>query len=123
MNEETINGDPYYTNLVTINWLNRLGWSRKRKRKWLRRSGMYCNRARVQALDILEGSDPDVCWCGVKNPYFAPVAGGCGGTGSVNCYCGGDQCVCHNHGEIECPGCWDCEGFDDGQDDDDNGDW
>lgn len=125
MNDETINGDPYYTNLVTIDFLIGLGWSRKRRRKWLRRVGYQVNRAAVAALvDGDELPQPDVCWCGVKNPYFAPVAGGCGGTGMVNCYCGGDQCVCHNHGEIECPGCWDCEGgFDDGQDDDDNGDW
>ena len=25
------------------------------------------------------------------------------------CYCGGDLCVCANHGEIECMGCEDCE--------------
>lgn len=25
------------------------------------------------------------------------------------CICGGDFCVCHNHGEVECDGCEDCE--------------
>lgn len=50
------------------------------------------------------------CWCGTENPYFAPIPAGetCGGTGSINCYCGGDQCVCHWHEEIECEGCDDC---------------
>lgn len=36
----------------------------------------------------------------------------CGGTGYLNCYCGGDLCVCGNFGEVECPGCPDCEGMD-----------
>lgn len=39
---------------------------------------------------------------------------GCGGTGSINCYCGGDLCVCGNNGSIECDGCEDCERDDDG---------
>ena len=38
--------DPYYVNLVAIDMLNSFGWSRKRKRKWLRRWGHICNRAR-----------------------------------------------------------------------------
>jgi hypothetical protein len=32
---------------------------------------------------------------------------GCGGTGVVECECGGDQCVC-GLGEYPCPGCEDC---------------
>jgi hypothetical protein len=52
------------------------------------------------------------CWCGVKNPYFAPVRDTCGGFGYVDCRCGGDICVCHNHGETECYGCADCEEHD-----------
>jgi hypothetical protein len=59
---------------------------------------------------------PDRCWCGVENPYYAPQTENCGGTGSVDCRCGGDLCVCHNHGEVECFGCPDCE-----QDEDDYG--
>lgn len=59
---------------------------------------------------------PDVCWCGAKNPYHAEIHGGCGGMGILNCICGGDLCVCHNHGEVECFGCPDCE---DREDDDD----
>lgn len=58
--------------------------------------------------------DVPVCWCGATNPRFHDPAHGwmdssCAGTGMLNCYCGGDFCVCHNHGEIECPGCADCE--------------
>jgi len=49
------------------------------------------------------------CWCGVRNPYFETVAAPCGGTGILYCICGGDFCVCHNHGEVECDGCSDCD--------------
>lgn len=64
------------------------------------------------------------CWCGAKGTYdelFSEVDDNCGGTGFVECYCGGDQCVCHRHGqEVECPGCDECpERDDDGFDDDD----
>jgi hypothetical protein len=53
------------------------------------------------------------CWCGVENPYFGEVAPGpCGGSGTLYCYCGGDRCVCHNHGEVECHGCDDCDDCD-----------
>jgi hypothetical protein len=35
---------------------------------------------------------------------------GCGGTGVLKCEgCGGDQCCCNCGGEVECPGCDDCE--------------
>lgn len=44
----------------------------------------------------------------------------CGGTRSLHCYCGGDQCVCGNFGEVECPGCEDCEGD---REDGDYDDW
>lgn len=54
---------------------------------------------------------PDQCWCGEENAYFAPVGGTCAGTGMLTCYCGGDLCVCHNHGEVECLGCEDCEAW------------
>ena len=51
------------------------------------------------------------CHCGVSDPYYAdaPTGEGCGGLGWVECLCGGDQCVCHNHGQVACPGCPDCE--------------
>lgn len=55
------------------------------------------------------------CWCGVKDAYFAPVRETCGGSGVIDCHCGGDLCVCHNHGEVECLGCEECEGGDDEQ--------
>lgn len=29
----------------------------------------------------------------------------CQNTGSLDCYCGGDLCVCENNGEYECPYC------------------
>ena len=51
------------------------------------------------------------CHCGVSDPYCAeaPTSEGCGGLGWVDCLCGGDRCVCHNHGRVDCPGCEDCE--------------
>lgn len=58
----------------------------------------------------------DVCWCGVERPYYAPVQKRCGGDGYVNCFCGGDFCVCHHHGEIECDGCPDCRDDDEEED-------
>jgi hypothetical protein len=63
------------------------------------------------------------CWCGAQGTYEelfdeSGLEDGCNGTGSVNCFCGGDQCVCHFHGETECPGCKDCEWGEDEWDDD-----
>lgn len=29
----------------------------------------------------------------------------CQNTGSVDCYCGGDLCICENNGEEPCPEC------------------
>jgi hypothetical protein len=50
------------------------------------------------------------CWCGVENPYYSDdLPETCGGTGILVCHCGGDQCVCHWHGEVDCDGCADCE--------------
>ena len=53
----------------------------------------------------------DVCWCGVSRPWFSTddLDPTCAGTGALQCYCGGDQCICHWHGEIDCDGCPDCE--------------
>jgi hypothetical protein len=61
------------------------------------------------------------CWCGVSGTYDelfddSDADEGCGGSGTLQCYCGGDQCVCHHHGEYECPGCEDCEHEDDDDD-------
>ncbi len=75
-------------------------------------------------LDESETDGVFKCWCGAEGPFeelcdMSFLESGCGGTGSLNCFCGGDFCVCHNHGEVECPGCEDCERendecFDDG---------
>lgn len=65
-----------------------------------------------------QGFDEDgeyQCWCGAKGKYSELCdasgleRGGCGGLGMLNCFCGGDLCVCHHHGEVECPGCDECE--------------
>ena len=58
---------------------------------------------------------PFTCWCGAVGCFeemfdFTDSDDGCGGAGYIQCQCGGDQCVCHHHGEYECPGCEDCEG-------------
>jgi hypothetical protein len=37
----------------------------------------------------------------------------CGGTGWLDCECGGDLCVCTLNGGIDCPGCEDCRTHDD----------
>lgn len=63
------------------------------------------------------------CWCGAvgtPDELFdkAVFAEQCGGGGFLHCLCGGDTCVCHNHGEVECPGCPDCDG-----ESDDDGEW
>ena len=67
------------------------------------------------------------CWCGAKGTYAelfddSGKENGCGGTGIVRCECGGDFCVCHHHGEVECYGCEDCDRGEDG-DSDDGDDW
>jgi len=47
--------------------------------------------------------------CGIENAHHARVLAGCFGAGIVDCLCGGDGCVCHNHGLVDCEGCVDCE--------------
>lgn len=29
----------------------------------------------------------------------------CNNTGSIDCHCGGDLCICENNGEMPCPDC------------------
>lgn len=70
--------------------------------------------------EVLDDEDEFTCWCGAKGAYedlcdLTALEEGCGGTGTIHCYCGGDQCVCHNHGSMDCDGCEDC-----GQDVDDD---
>lgn len=59
------------------------------------------------------------CWCGAEGVFeemFSDcIESRCGGLGVVYCYCGGDFCVCHHHGEEDCEGCEDCRGDDDGE--------
>lgn len=56
---------------------------------------------------------PFQCWCGASGNYeemfSAQTEDRCGGDGVLNCFCGGDGCVCHWHGSMECYGCEDCE--------------
>lgn len=61
---------------------------------------------------------PTPCWCGEPDPLYdwEGLDETCGGTGTLHCYCGGDMCVCHHHGEIDCPGCDECCA--DGEDED-----
>lgn len=60
------------------------------------------------------------CWCGAKGTFDQLfddepfLSGGCGGTGVLHCECGGSICVCHHHGEVQCPGCSDCDLYDEG---------
>lgn len=51
------------------------------------------------------------CWCGETEGWMSTsgLESGCAGTGYLHCFCGGDFCVCHNHGGTECDGCDDCE--------------
>ena len=54
---------------------------------------------------------PELCWCGEADPHFDDEVydRNCGGYGVLYCRCCGDICVCHHHGEAECPGCADCD--------------
>lgn len=66
------------------------------------------------------------CWCGDEGAYEEMfqdeyLEDRCGGSRTLHCRCGGDMCVCHNHGETECSGCPDCD--DDDGDEWDNDDW
>lgn len=61
---------------------------------------------------------PIRCWCGAVGEFDDLFDADvyeqtCGGTGMLQCECGGDICVCHHHGEVECPGCDECCDSDD----------
>lgn len=58
---------------------------------------------------VLTRREAMACWYGTRSPYFAPLGGECAGTGTLHCICGGDFCICHWHGETDCPGCEDCD--------------
>ena len=67
--------------------------------------------SKPRPLTTDESGETSDCWCGVKDAWssFEDLDDRCGGMGVLYCYCGGDFCVCHNHGEVECFGCADCE--------------
>jgi len=44
----------------------------------------------------------------------------CNGLGYIECFCGGDLCVCDNYGEIPCGGCDACESSDEYEYDDED---
>ena len=57
------------------------------------------------------------CWCGAVGTYeelfdVNHLDTTCGGSGVLYCYCGGDFCMCHYHGELDCDGCEDCDDLD-----------
>lgn len=68
--------------------------------------------------DSIDDDDDDddgmiECWCGAVGTYeelFSEegISPTCGGTGTLYCECGGDTCVCHHHGSVDCDGCVDC---------------
>ena len=72
----------------------------------------------------IDEDTPITCWCGETGTYEelfddSGLDTRCGGTGELQCHCGGDLCVCHHHGATECFGCPDCE---DQEEDEDYGD-
>jgi hypothetical protein len=66
-----------------------------------------------QRDETIEDDTIFTCWCGAEGTHdelFSDfLEESCNGSGSLRCYCGGDLCVCHNHGSTDCPGCEDCE--------------
>lgn len=44
-------------------------------------------------------------WNGIYDDDLVPCPR-CQGDGSVECYCGGDFCICENYGERDCPTCY-----------------
>jgi hypothetical protein len=52
-----------------------------------------------------------------RKSIFRDLDTRCGGTGWLECSCGGDQCYCQLNGGIDCSGCPDCEGQSDENDD------
>lgn len=77
-------------------------------------------------VDLTDPNETFTCWCGATGTYDElfddDLEESCGGSGVLHCFCGGDLCVCHHHGEAECHGCEDCETDDDSCYDDDQED-
>jgi hypothetical protein len=62
----------------------------------------------------MDETDVMTCWCGEHGTYAElfnddHLDSLCGGSGKVECRCGGDVCVCHHHSQASCLGCEDCE--------------
>lgn len=76
----------------------------------------------MATADHEPNDDQITCWCGATGTYEdlfddSTLPDRCGGSGTLHCECGGDFCVCHHHGEVECDGCEDCRGDDDWESD------
>jgi hypothetical protein len=56
-------------------------------------------------LEIRPQSSPEIEHCADDHDDDRGYCFTCNNTGFVNCYCGGDLCVCHNHGEKPCRAC------------------
>lgn len=58
-------------------------------------------------LSQLEGAlvDPEWSPADEDDDDERPFCFTCQNTGWINCYCGGDLCVCENNGEFPCPKC------------------
>jgi hypothetical protein len=68
----------------------------------------------IQTEPEIEEAPLFTCGCGESGAVedmLSPddLEQGCAGTGVVQCFCGGDFCVCHFHGETDCDGCEDCD--------------
>lgn len=79
-----------------------------------RRRRLRRDRRQAKAVRRMMDQDLIQCWCGTVGKYEDMfdndcLSEPCGGSGFIHCYCGGDFCCCHNHGEVECPGCEDCK--------------
>lgn len=55
----------------------------------------YCDQCRDRIDDQIEGDDA----------HGDEYCEHCHNTGEVDCYCGGDLCVCENNGTYPCPHC------------------
>jgi hypothetical protein len=81
---------PYQSTLGRI-------WANSRKARF---PGIFITRCQNGKLTI----DPVNEW----DMYLKPEpewCEHCHNTGSLDCHCGGDLCVCENHGEYPCPHC------------------
>src|SRR5579885_3616338 len=81
-------------------------------------AGPFCEQSSRRHLmsddfehDLADEEEIITCWCGAMGTFdelFAPEVyeENCGGSGVLHCFCAGDFCCCHHHGQLECPGWW-----------------